>query len=86
MFNSIYTISPVTNRRRFVPIVRYKRIIGKTFKRNNTPWPKSVIHGYEFGDNLSVTRIYRHKKFSSYVVNGNELISHYYLRKYYEEV
>jgi hypothetical protein len=61
-------------------------IIGKTFKRNNTPWPKSVTHGYDFGDNLSVTGIYRHKKFSSYVVNGTDLISHYYLRKYYAQV
>ena len=76
----------VTHWDTFIMYTPRYRIVGKTFKRNNTPWPKSVIHGYEFGDNLSVTRIYRHKKFSSYVVNGNELISHYYLRKYYEEV
>ena len=70
----------VTHWDTFIMYTPRYRIVGKTFKRNNTPWPGG------FGDTLNVTGIYRHKKFYGYVVNGTDIISHYYLRKYYVEV
>jgi len=77
----------ITNRRRWVPIIRYKRIIGKKFKRNGLRpgWSCSFIP-YHTELNIVKNIIKAGWNHNVYGTQQGFTITYYYLRKYYAEV